>query len=120
MAEKTATNNNSSKRSIVTWGAATNGGTPDTFTAVELGRVPYAMMVQATGTFGAGASIALHGSLDGTNYYALKDRSNTAIAVTAAGVVNVGDAPVYIKPVLTSGDGSTAITVTAVIWHESN
>lgn len=103
-------------QSVIQWTAAAGG---DTFAAAQLSRVPYSIMIAVTGTFGAAASIALHGSLDGTNYFALKDRSDTAIAITAAGLANVGDAPLYIKPVLSAGDGSTAAVVKVLVWHES-
>lgn len=58
--------------------------------------------IQVNGTFGS-ASVALHGSEDGTNYYALNDLSNTAIAITSAGRAEFTTAARYIKPVPTGG-----------------
>lgn len=119
MAEISGTNETTMHRSVLSWTGATNGGTPDTFTPVELARIPYAIIMQVTGDFSGSAAIALHGSVDGTNYAALNDRSGSAISLTAAGLANVGDAPRYLKPVMTSGDGSADLDVTILVWHES-
>ena len=62
------------------------------------------------GTFG-GATCTLEGGNDGTNTYALTDPQGTAIAKTAAGLEQVTETPVYIQPVVTGGDGTTAINV---------
>jgi hypothetical protein len=105
--------------SLVTWEGATNGGTPDTFAPIEIQRRPYTIMVEAAGTFGASASIALHGSLDGVNYYALDDADGTAIALASAGLASGRDGVRFLKPVLASGDGSTDIDVKVLLWFES-
>lgn len=119
MAEVTVENiDGSVLHRVYSWTGATNGGSPDTFTPVKLVRLPYAISAQVTGNFSGSASIALHGSVDGTNYAALNDRSGSAIAVTAAGIANCGEAPLYIKPVLSSGDGSTDIDVSLLIWFD--
>lgn len=120
MAEITATEAKDLHSRTYTWEGATNGGTPDTFTPVLIERVPYSITVQASGTFGASAAIALHGSLDDTNYVALNDRAGTAISLTAAGLASAGDAVKYIKPVLTDGDGSTDIDVVALIRFDKS
>ena len=93
------------------WIGATNGGTPDTFAPVEIDRNPYTITVQATGTFGASADIALHGSLDGTNYAALSDAQGAAISLTAASIADGQSAVRFVKPVLSGGNGSTDIDV---------
>ena len=70
---------------------------------------------QVTGTFGAGGSVAVEGSNDGgTNYAALRDPSSTTIAITAAGIKAVLEFTQLIRPRVTAGDGTTALTVTAV------
>jgi len=104
---------------VYLWSGATNGGTPDTFTALELIRTPYSITMQTSGTFSGSASIALHGSLDGTNYAALADRSGAAIALTDASLIGAGDPVLYIKPVLTSGDGLADIDVTVLVRYDS-
>lgn len=97
------------------WEGATNGGTPDTFGAVLVQKTPYNITLQVSGTFGASASVALHGSLDGTNYTALADLSGTEIGLGASGIASARDAALYLKPVLTSGNGSTDIDVRLMV-----
>lgn len=64
---------------------------------------------QAFGTFGAGGSVQLEGSNDGLNWGKL-----SPAALTAAGVfpsLANNEAPKYIRPSVTAGDGTTSITV---------
>lgn len=72
--------------------------------------------VQAKGTFGAGASIAFEVSLDSdaatASFDDTTDLQGTAIALGSKGVEFVTENGVWYKPVITGGDGSTAITVT--------
>jgi len=71
--------------------------------------------VQAIGTFGVGGSVAIEGSMDGTNWGALRDSTGTAIALTAATIVrDVLENPRFIRPRVTAGDGAT--TLTLMLW----
>lgn len=71
--------------------------------------------LQVYGTFGAGATI----NFEGCNQYdedvdvafPVFDFGGSAIALTAAGGVQCQQAPYKVRPTLTGGDGSTAITV---------
>lgn len=65
--------------------------------------------VTIEGTFSVGGSCTLQGSNDGTNYYSLTDPQGNAITKTAAGIELVTENPKYIRPLVTAGDGSTAI-----------
>ena len=92
------------------WVAVANGdtGAPiQTFNLVDL-------CVTIEGTFGTGGSCTLKGSNDGTNYYALTDPQGNAITKTAAGIEQVTEAPRYIRPEVTAGDGATAIDIRIV------
>ena len=92
------------------WVAVANGdtGAPiQTFNLVDL-------CVTIEGTFSVGGSCTLKGSNDGTNYYALTDPQGNAITKTAAGIEQVTEAPRYIRPEVTAGDGSTAIDIRIV------
>lgn len=102
------------------WAGATNGGTPDTFDAIKLETVPYSITLQTTGTYSGSAAIALHGSLDGTNYVALTDQQGSAVSLTAAGMSGIGLPPLWIKPVMTSGDGSADIDVNVLVRFDLN
>lgn len=67
--------------------------------------------VQISGTFGAGGSITMQGSLDGTNWFTLTDPQGNNITKTAASLEAISEATPYIRPTVTAGDGTTAITV---------
>lgn len=64
--------------------------------------------VQVFGTFGAGGSVQMEGSNDGGTNWAI-----IGSAITAAGLVRLAAAPKHIRPNVTNGDGSTALTVLA-------
>jgi hypothetical protein len=66
--------------------------------------------VQAIGTFGVGGSMALQGSNDGTNWGALKDAYGVLIALTTSVPVAIGDNPLFIRPAITAGDGTTNLS----------
>lgn len=63
------------------------------------------LMVQMTGTF-ANETVTLEGSLDGTNFVALNDLQDGAIALTAAGMSAVQERPLWIRPSCGTGGGA--------------
>lgn len=63
----------------------------------------------ATGTFGAGGSVRLEGSQDNVNWFALSPAALTAAGIFAP--LGAAEHPKYIRPSVTAGDGTTAITV---------
>jgi hypothetical protein len=76
--------------------------------------------VQVFGTFGAGGSVSIQGSNDGTNWATLNDSNGTALTFTAAGIKQALETAVYIRPKVTAGDGTTSLTVTVSarrIWN---
>lgn len=88
----------------VAWGPMTQA---DTCQSVALnGAGPVAASFQVTGTFG-GATVALHGSNDDVSYFPLKDVAGAAIGLTAAGLVELSSAAIFIKPVITGGAGAS-------------
>lgn len=89
------------------WSAVPNGNTGDPQTCPTMND----KSVQVVGTFGVGGSINIEGSNDGVNYTVLHDPSNAAITLTAAGIREILENPLYIRPNVTAGDGSTAINV---------
>ena len=68
--------------------------------------------VQVTGTFGAGGTVIVEGSLDGTNWYQLKDTGGTLISFTAAGLKSVLEYTTHIRFRVTAGDGTTNLVGT--------
>jgi len=68
--------------------------------------------VQVTGTFGAGGSVRIEGSLDGTNYAVLTDPQGNALDITAAKIEAISENVRMIRPRVTAGDGTTTLVVT--------
>jgi hypothetical protein len=68
--------------------------------------------VQIGGTFGAGGSVTLQGSNDGTNWVAVTDPQGTAVTKTAAAMEVIEECPRYICPNVTAGDGTISLVVT--------
>ncbi len=65
----------------------------------------------AQGAWG-GATLTLQGSNDGSNWFALtKFASSTAAAFTADGIVMTNEAPLFVRPNLTSVGSGAAINV---------
>lgn len=96
---------------IITWPALANGndGAP-----VELAQYPD-RSIQVAGTFGSGGSCAIEGSIDGTNWATLNDPQGNALTITAAKIEAVAELVRYLRPHVTAGDGTTALTVTLIM-----
>lgn len=103
---------------VYLWDGATSG---DTFAPVYMDRTPYSLsfQIEDADAWAATPSVAIHGSLDGVTYYALQDYDKTDIAVTADGFVVVGEVPLYLRPVVTSGDSGTDLTVRMLARFDS-
>lgn len=66
--------------------------------------------IQIAGAFG-GASVTIGGSNDGVNYHALTDAAGQPLTLTAGALKSVIELPVWIKPRVFGGDGTTNLTV---------
>jgi hypothetical protein len=94
--------------STVVWAAVPNGNQGDGV-AEDWDTAHF----QVTGTFGVGGSVQIEGSDDGVNWIKL-----TPAALTAAGIfapLAVNERPKWLRPNVTAGDGSTALTVTGFL-----
>lgn len=90
------------------WAALANGDTGNWLKAGDL----VDLAVQVKGTFGTGGTVVLQGSLDGgVTAATLTDPQGNALSFTAAGLKAVLENAPYLRPSVTAGDGSTAITV---------
>jgi hypothetical protein len=68
--------------------------------------------VQITGTAGAGGSIAIQGSNDGSNWVTLTDVLGNSLAALAPGTISqINQETNWLKAVVNSGDGTTAMNV---------
>jgi len=66
--------------------------------------------VQVSGTFG-GASVTIGGSNDGETYHALTDTQGNALTLTGAALKAVIELPIFLKPRVFGGDGTTSLKV---------
>lgn len=71
--------------------------------------------VQITGTFGAGGTVVIEGSNDGTNYVTVTDPQGNAISKTAAGIEAILELMKSTRPRVTAGDGTTVLAVTMLM-----
>lgn len=71
--------------------------------------------VQILGTVGAGGSVNIQGSNDGTNWVSLTASSTAApgvsLATAAPGIYQIIENTLFIRPLVVSGDGTTSLTV---------
>jgi hypothetical protein len=68
--------------------------------------------VQIGGTFGTGGTVLIEGTIDGTNYATLTDPQGVALSKTGAALQAVSQITKLVRPRVSNGDGTTAITVT--------
>lgn len=94
---------------VVTWAGITAAAdTVAPYSRMDLGD----RSIQVTGTFG-GATVQLQGSNDGVNYFALTTPAGATIQFTSAGLLQVTEAVLYVRPLI-SVDGSSP-SITAVM-----
>ena len=70
---------------------------------------------QVTGTWGVGGALVIEGSNDGVTYFTLTDQANAALSLSANALKTVRDTPMFIRPRVTGGDGTTSLTVIAAM-----
>jgi hypothetical protein len=95
----------------VVWTGLTNA-TSDKGAGVSMAQAAF-KSAQITGTFGAGGSVTLEGSMDGgLTWGALKNLSDADLTITDSKVYNIPSVALLIRPNVTAGDGTTSLTVT--------
>lgn len=70
---------------------------------------------QVTGTPGTGGGVPIEGSNDGTNWDALHDGAGNEIVLGDDEVGTPVEAPLYVRPGTTQGDGTTDLTLTLIM-----
>jgi len=95
------------RSSYITWTPLANG---DDGSPLQLAGAPD-KTVTIQGTFGVGGSVTIQGSNDGAVWFPLTDMQANAITKTTAAIEMIVESPRYIRPIVTAGDGTTAITV---------
>lgn len=71
--------------------------------------------VQVSGTFGAGGTAVIEGTINESTYATLNDMGAAALSLTSAAIKSIMDVPVKIRPSITAGDGTTSITVAMIM-----
>jgi len=99
---------------LLTWAALTQAtlddGVPMSFP--EFGDV----CIQMTGTLGAGGTVVWEGTNDTTTSWAtLNNAQGSALSLTALGIKQCVERPLWMRPRCTAGDGTTSLVVTALI-----
>ena len=95
---------------VAEWG---NLATIETGVAASIPMECASRSVQVSGVFGAAGSVAIQGSNDGVVWAPLSNSFvATALAITAAGIHDILQSTRFIRPVVTGGDGTTALKVT--------
>ena len=103
----TTTNTGNSRSTVIGWATMANG---DGGAPVMLSQYTD-RSVQITGVFGAGGSVRIEGSNDGVNWAVLTDPQGNDLNITTAKIEMVTEATLMIRPRVTAGDGTTALTV---------
>ena len=96
---------------LVSWLPLANGDSGDPFILSQYSD----RSVQINGTFGAGGTVVLQGTNDGVNYTTLTDNQGNALSFTSTKLVQVMEICVAIRPLVTAGDGTTAINVNMLV-----
>lgn len=99
-----------------TWTALLNSTTGDAFEGSNF----IGVALQITGTFGAGGTLLLEGSNDGTNYSTLDDAQGDPVSITAASIVYLSQTPIYVRPRVSAGDVTTSLVATLLLRRQSN
>ena len=99
---------------VRTWSPLTttnSDGAPLSYASNGMGGVTF----QVNGTLGASGQLTVQGSNDATNWFTLNDQSNNPVVFNSLGLKTVRDQPLYIRPLVTGGDGTTSLTVIAAL-----
>jgi len=90
---------------LVSWLGLANGDEGEPFT---LGQ--YAdRSIHILGTFGAGGTVELHGSNNRSDYALLSDNQGDNLSFLTGALSQILEITLDVKPVVTAGDGTTAI-----------
>jgi len=96
---------------LVQWTGLLQG---DTGAPVQL--VKYAdRSVQVTGTFGAGGSVLIEGSNTSVDFATLNRLQGTPLSISSAGISQILENTVQLRPNVSGGDATTNLSVAVLI-----
>jgi hypothetical protein len=90
-----------------TWVALSNGDDGAPVNTADLADMTFS--IPSSAVFGAGGTILCEGSVDGVNWFTLKDPSSTPISLTAAGHRAVLEHCPFTRCRVSAGDGTTSV-----------
>ena len=76
--------------------------------------------VVINGTFGAGGTCIVEGTLDMSNWYALRDPTGASLSFTSAGLKAIMENVLAIRPRVTAGDVSTSLKAIIMVRQPRN
>lgn len=71
--------------------------------------------VQVTGTFGAGGSVLIEGSNTSVDFATLNRLQGTPLSISSAGISQILENTVQLRPNVSGGDGTTNLSVAVLI-----
>ena len=101
---------------VYTWAPMTAGDVGDSVGSTGTGD----RTVQVSGTFGAGTSVAIEGTLDGVNFNTLRDPTGSLLTFSGAGLKAVLENVIQLRPHIVAGDGTEQITVVMAVRRTNN
>ena len=96
---------------VVGWAALANG---DAGEAISFSQYTD-KSVQVVGAFGVGGVLRFEGSNNGTNWAPLTDPQGNPLDFQATKIEMVSEATAWVRPRVTAGDGTTSLTVLALL-----
>lgn len=97
-----------------TWAAMSNGDDGEVLSTEAIAQY-LDRTFQVTGTFGAGGTMVIEGTNDGVNYYTLDDPQGIPLSITTAGIYQVIQVTLKMRPRVSAGDGTTSLVVTGLL-----
>jgi hypothetical protein len=89
----------------------------DTGAGVSVADAAQIMVMIASGTLGVGGAITWEGSLNNVDWFPLTSQIGTPAAIVQTALLTpamVQERPLYVRPRVTAGDGTTALVASVV------
>lgn len=89
----------------------------DTGAGVSVADAIDIMVMIISGTLGAGGAITWEGSIDNANWFPLSSRIGTPVAIVQTALLTptmVQERPLWVRPRVTAGDGTTTLVAGVV------
>jgi len=95
---------------MFTYAAMANGDDGEPLSSPEFGDI----CVQITGTLGAGGTLVWQGSNDKSVWHTLNNAQGGTMSLTALAIKQVVERPLWMRPAVTAGDGTTSLVATVL------